>query len=474
MFLKRLVLCLLLAALAGGVVLRLRQQGWFAEGSESEQLPESPYADLALLLAEASGSVDLASSAIGFCLLDSQGHVVFEQHGGTAFIPASTLKTVTTATALEIWGPDHTLETVVSATAPLAEGVIDGDLVIRGGGDPMLAMDDLRNWAQQLHGMGLRRINGHIRGDGRLFYGSTYDDFWNWGDIGNGYGSGVSGLNLEHNRCLVSFMSGRQVGEAATLLKTEPFVPEADWFNQVTTGASGSGDQVMIHGGERARTLFLRGTVPLDESPFIVKAAVPDPPLYTAWHFKEALAQTGIEVIGAAKSDFAQGKPLADGTFLIRHASPVLSEIITSIHAVSDNHETECLFRLLAVTSGKEAEAAVREHWEKRGLVFRGLRMEDGCGLARADFVRPVDLARLLYLAGTGPHGATYRSTFLSDKEGRLMWKDGAMSGVRCSTGFVASASGQEFTYALMINHFREGAAAAKLRSQVIQKILEL
>lgn len=473
MILKRLVVCLLLAALAGGLVVYVRQQ-LTPPGPQEAILEESPYAGLALLLAGAGGDENLAASAIGFCLVDAGGHVVFEQHGGTACIPASTLKTVTTATALEIWGPDHRLETVLTATAPLVEGVVNGDLVIRGGGDPTLTLRDLQAWAQQLREQGLLKVTGRVLGDGRLFPGSTYDDFWNWGDIGNGYGSGVSGLNLEHNRFRVGFLSGAEVGAAATLGQVKPFVPGVEWINEVSTGPAGSGDGVVIHGGEKTPVMHLRGTVPLGESPFLVTGAVPDPPLFAAWHLKQALVQAGIQVEGAAEAGAGDETRLAKGPVLIRHSSPPLAEIITSIHAVSDNHETECLFRLLGLQAGLEGQAVVVRHWQQRGLEFQGLRMEDGCGLARADFIRPMDLARLMYLAGTGPQGAVYRGTFLSDKEGRLMWKDGAMSGVRCSTGFVTSASGQEFTYAIMINHFSSGSAAAGLRNQVIQMIRDL
>jgi D-alanyl-D-alanine carboxypeptidase/D-alanyl-D-alanine-endopeptidase (penicillin-binding protein 4) len=113
----------------------------------------------------------------------------------------------------------------------------------------------------------------------------------------------------------------------------------------------------------------------------------------------------------------------------------------------------------------------IREHWKTRGLEFTGLRMEDGSGLARADFIRPLDLARLQYFAGTGPQGAAYKASLLS-KDG-LTWKGGAMSGIRTFTGYAQSKSGEEYCYALMINHYTDGDAVSELSQAVMDVMME-
>jgi D-alanyl-D-alanine carboxypeptidase/D-alanyl-D-alanine-endopeptidase (penicillin-binding protein 4) len=112
--------------------------------------------------------------------------VLFEDNARSSFIPASTLKTLTTATTLEVLGPEFRFHTRVKATAPIEQGVINGDLIISGGGDPKLSLKDLRKWASSLKELGVKRLTGRIIGDGSLFKGSLFDDFWNWGDIGNG------------------------------------------------------------------------------------------------------------------------------------------------------------------------------------------------------------------------------------------------------------------------------------------------
>ncbi len=426
--------------------------------------PAQPHA-ITTLLQEAHTNPALAGTAIGFCLLNSKGQVTMDENATTAFIPASSLKTLTTATALEILGPEFHFTTELKSTAPIQNGIIQGDLLILGGGDPMLKLDDLKAWAAELKKRGLVRITGGIRTDASFFSGSLYGDFWNWGDIGNGYGSGVAGLNLNHNRYILVLRAGPVLGAPAELLGINLEIPDADWKNEVTTGPADSGDGVVIHGGESTTAIHLRGTVPLGATKFQVKGAVPDPARFAAHHFRAALISAGIQVGSTVGTVPATQS-------LLKHDSPPLLTIIKSIHATSDNHETECVFRMLGKQAGKPPADVIREHWKARGLEFHGLRMEDGCGLARADFIRPLDLARLQYFAGTGPQGAAYKASLLS-KDG-LIWKGGAMSGIRTFTGYAKSKSGEEYCYALMVNHFTDGKPISELSQQVMDAIMGL
>lgn len=451
-----------------------------AEKSPPQEAPPAPLNAVAKVLQEARTNLVLTGTAIGFCLIDSKGDVTMEENAGTAFIPASSFKTLTTATALEVLGPDFHFTTELKSTAPIQEGVIRGDLVIVGGGDPMLKLDDLKAWAADLKQRGLVRITGTIRVDPSFFSGSLYGDFWNWGDIGNGYGSGVAGLNLNHNRYIVMFQAGPDVGSPAQLLGINLEVPGAIWKNEVTTGPADSGDGVMIHGGENTNAIHLRGTVPLGAIKFQARGAVPDPARFAAHHFRAALQASGIQVgsagtgAGPAKSS-GSGGAASIATFshtLLKHDSPPLLDIIKSIHKVSDNQETECVFRMLGLKAGKPSAEVIREHWKTRGLEFAGLRMEDGSGLSRADFIRPLDLARLQFVAGTGPQGIAYKASLLS--ENGLTWKIGAMSGIRTFTGYAKTKSGEEYSYALMVNHYTDGKTVSELCRHVLDAIMGL
>ena len=462
------VLVLLLAC-ALGLALWRRQPEIVAHPIRGDVPVKTEEPVMQKLLRESASQPGLIGAAIGFCLIDPSGTVVMDHHAQTAFIPASSLKTVTTATALEKLGPDFQIETTLYSAAPIQDGTLSGDLFIVGGGDPMLSLADVKHWAQDLKKRGLTRITGRVLGDGRLFSGSIYDDFWNWGDIGNGYGSAVAGLNLEHNRYTATFRAGAAIGDPAEFLGTYPQVPDVGSLDETITGPADSGDGVVIHGGERTNVIQFRGTVPLGQTSFQVLGAVPDPELFTAHYFKKALQAAGIEVTGKAAA-VTDEKPGANE--LLKHFSPSLKEIVTSIHATSDNHETECLFRLLGLRESKASDVVIREYWKSRGLDFTGLRMEDGCGLARADFITPHDLARLQFLAGRGPQGAVYKMSLLC--KDNLRWKGGAMSAVRSTTGYITTTKGQEFCFAFMVNHCSDGQAVSALREALIQAITNL
>lgn len=433
----------------------------------------SPESLIHKILREAASSPGLKAATIGFCLMDADGVVVENHQASTAFIPASVLKTVTTATALEIWGPDFQFETKLSAASVPDNGVIQGDLLLVGGGDPMLSLDDLYAMAEDLKKRGVICIQGRIIGDGRLFNGSIFDDFWNWGDIGNGYGSAVSGLNLEHNRYTAAFRASARVGQPAEFLGLDPELPGVTAINETLTGAAGSGDRVVIHGGERASVVYLRGSVPWGEDHFQIRGAAPDPEHFAAHHLKRILISAGIAVSGESTVWSALKTPPAEAKeVLVKHRSPSLKEIITSIHATSDNHETECLFRLLGLPERKAPDEVIREHWKSRGLTFTGLRMEDGCGLARADFITPHDLTRLQHLASRGPYGAVYIESLLS--KATLHWKGGAMSSIRSSTGLIKTKSGKDYSFTFMINHYADDPSANALRDALIEAMLGL
>jgi serine-type D-Ala-D-Ala carboxypeptidase/endopeptidase (penicillin-binding protein 4) len=431
--------------------------------------PVDHFSELAQMIRRAHSEPGLAGSAVGFVLLGPDGTVLVSENGETAQIPASTLKTLTSSTALQLLGPDHTIRTRLECDSPPVAGVLTGDLTIRGGGDPMLSNVEVLAWAAMLKKQGIEKVAGNIVGDGSLFTGSLYADFWNWGDIGNGYGSAVCGLNLDHNRYDVTFVPGAEVGTAADVWKISPQLPWLTYENQVTTGPAQSGDAVVIYGGERTNRVAFRGTVPVDSPQTSVTGAIPDPERYAAHALLTALQKAGIAVTGTA---LAQPSSKKSPHLLLETHSPTLLEIITSLHASSDNQETECLYRLIGVHSGKPPEKAIQEHWKAQGLGFIGLRLADGCGLARANHIRPLDLAKLQHFAARGPHGAAYVQSLLSREGGKLRWKGGAMSSIRSTTGYVMDQAGTTYSFALMFNHYADSASTAKLREALLNAIL--
>jgi len=413
---------------------------------------------------EACADPSLAGALVGFTVLDEQGREVYASPlAGTALCPASALKTATTGAALELLGPEFRFETTIAAAAPATDGMLPGDLVLVGCGDPTLASADLDALADAVIASGIKKVTGNLRIDTSIFPSNPVSEHWNWGDIGNAYGAGAYGFNLDHNRVTLSFDPAAGIGQPATLRPAGLALPSLRWSNQVVTGPAGSGDQVMAYSSPYGRSVSLRGSVPLGEPGFEVHAAIPDPPSLGLELLGTRLEKAGVQFQGRK---FSVDAP--HPVVLARHQSAPLPEIIDHLHRVSDNLEAQCLFLTLGLREHADPAEVVRRYWFAAGLRPVGWRLVDGNGLARANMIRPLDLARLNFTARHAPHGDRFKQSLTAYDNGTTRAKLGAMSGVRTETGFIQRPDGREFTFALMTNGLGQGANYQELRSKLL------
>ncbi|MEM7387057.1 MAG: D-alanyl-D-alanine carboxypeptidase/D-alanyl-D-alanine-endopeptidase [Verrucomicrobiota bacterium] len=438
-----------------------------------------PYHSVRNLLIRMQQAEGLETAAIGFCLIGEDPEPLVQWNADRGLIPASTLKTITSATALERLGPDFSFKTRLLAPGkPDASGTIEGDLVFVGGGDPTLSSQDLKRWAVNLRNAGVKKITGRIIGDARFFPESIAVDAWDWGDVSNYYGAGASGLNLDHNRFLARFKPAEQPGDRADFLGTDPKLEGVTYVNRMLTGSPDSGDGGSVYGGPYNNTITFRGTVPMGPE-FVIQGAVPDPALHAAQSLTRFLRLEGISVgrpptTRRLLTSLEQKMP-SPTVALESHQSESLFKIITHLHKVSDNVEAECLFRYLGQRFRSRPADLIREHWGQKDISFLGLRMEDGSGLARANLIRPRDLAQVVYHTRKGVHGDLFYASLNAYFSGQVRWKGGAMSRVRCYTGFVKGQSGQEYTFALMINNHDGGQEVIRhWRTALINDLLKL
>ncbi|MEA3212052.1 MAG: hypothetical protein QOE70_5109 [Chthoniobacter sp.] len=417
---------------------------------------------------EWSSGPQLAGALIGFCLLDEAGQTVFASPlAGTTLCPASSLKILTTGAAFGLLGPEFHFETVLAGTAPLdAEGALDGDLVLVGGGDPTFSQADLSELADAAVAGGLKSVTGSLRVDPSIFPHDPMSEHWNWGDIGNAYGAGAFGLNLDHNRLEIRFEPGAQPGAPAKLLGGSPAPRETRWENQVITGPAGSGDEVVVYSEPYGRTITLRGTVPAGERTFTVSGANPDPPALAAELLRTRLENADVK-FGDRPGPFAASAK----TTLASHQSPPLPEIIDHLHRVSDNLEAQCLFLTIGRRQNADPADAVRQYWEKAGVTFVGLRLLDGNGLARANMIRPLDLAHVCAAARRGPHGQRFYESLTAYAKDTVHGKIGAMSGVKTQVGFLQTRSGREFTFVVMANGLPAGRFYWALQEELLAQV---
>jgi D-alanyl-D-alanine carboxypeptidase/D-alanyl-D-alanine-endopeptidase (penicillin-binding protein 4) len=401
---------------------------------------------------------ELRSALTALVLLDEEGRVVFSSAmGETALCPASALKILTTGAAFGMLGPEFRFETRLIHRP-------DGNLALVGGGDPTLDTADLDALAAAAIQAGLKQVSGDLVADTTVFAQPPVNDHWNWGDIGNAYGAGAFGLNIGRNRLTASFQPGENPGDPAEFLQGGPVAAGTRWVNEVTTGPPGSGDGVTIYSVPFGRVISSAGTVPPGDE-FAVGGANPDPPALAVEALRAALVRGGVRF---------SGKPVprkGEAVVLASHRSAALPEIVDHLHKVSDNLESQCLFLTLGNVSQADPATAVRRYWEKAGVTFEGLRLIDGSGLARANMIRPLDLARVNFAARRGPHGERYFQSLNASLDGHVRAKLGSMSGVKTDTGFLRMNDGREFTFALMANGLDPALGFWPLRGELLEAV---
>ena len=426
------------------------------------------------------------------------GQTLLDVHGQRALMPASTLKLLTSATALLVLGADFRYATRLAyGGTPAADGTLNGPLYLRGSGDPSLGSDRfegypagqalLQAWADTLWRRGLRRVTGPLVVDDGVF-DVNLPDGWSWQDIGNYYGTGAYGLNFAENLYALHFRPG-QAGRPAVVTGTTPALPEVRFDNHVLTGPAGSGDQAYIYGAPFSPYRYLGGTVPADFDTFTIKGALPDPPQHVGRLLLAALAARGIAVEGglAPRGELPAGA--GSSTVVYQHHSPPVHALVRALNTHSLNLYAEALLKSVGQArrqTGTTAAglAVVAETWRARGLpLAAGYHQDDGSGLALTNTLTPALLADLcVQMAGNedfyaslpvmGETGTLASMGRNGAAAGNVRAKSGSLGGVLCYAGYVTTRSGERLAFALMANHYEGGYRQMRTRWERIMVAL--
>ncbi|MEM9983790.1 MAG: D-alanyl-D-alanine carboxypeptidase/D-alanyl-D-alanine-endopeptidase, partial [Bacteroidota bacterium] len=434
---------------------------------------------------------DLRSASWGVVVIDAKtGQVIAQHDPHRGLTTASTMKAMTTATALAVLGPDFQFQTFLSFDGRIEDSILRGNLYLQGDGDPTLGSDRLREqdeiktllaqWVKAVQEAGIKRIEGAVIGDDRIFSSQITPAKWPWEDMGNYYGAGAAGLNIYENQYRLDFQSGRS-GTLTRVLRTEPSMDDLRFVNEVIAGPAGSGDNAYIYGAPFTYVRYLRGSIPPNRSSFSIKGSMADPAMTSARWLHEELVSCGISIRGnytTTRVLWAEDElSHSNRTRIHRHASAPLSEIVKATNEKSINLYAEALAKRLAVAKGKpgSTEAAMEymeKYWQSHGVDTRGMYLRDGSGLSPHNSVSAMQMALMLkqvYQSG-------YRSAFVNSlpiagrsgtlksmlrgtaAEGRIQAKSGYISGVRCYVGYLDANGSNPRIFAMLANNYDCGA----------------
>lgn len=414
-------------------------------------------------------------------VLDARsGAVLFAHDEDKGMATASTLKNITAATAFQVLGADFTFKTTLSRRGEVDEsGVLRGDILLSGSGDPSLGSDRfeltkealvLEKWVAAIQAAGIKVIQGDVIADDLLFDGYQTPNGWPWVDMGNYYGAGVSALNWRENAFGVRFRPASQVGELTTIRSMSADMSYLDIVNEVTTGARGTGDQVYGYSAPYSTRIFLRGTHGQDLEKTIVMS-VPDPAYDAAYQLRSALVAAGIKVEGDIVTTFARrsaGKSvvLEPSEVLHVHESPRLAEIIYWFNQVSINLYGESLLKAIAKHLELESSTAAMGRWvskywtERLGLNPGELRIVDGSGLSPNNRVTTSAMAKILYDCQDEVWFEEFYESIPTNNGMKL--KSGTISGVLGYAGYHVAGADASYIVAMLVDNYTGGASVMR------------
>ena len=406
---------------------------------------------------------------------------LFELNPQTLLVPASVAKIVSAISAADAVGWDYRFETSVRSTAPLVDGVLTGDLIVVGSGDPTpegRAGASLQVWVDALKAAGLKRVEGRIIGDDDAIDEPRPGAAWSWEDLGYTSGAIFGALNATENRMTVTIGPGAGEGAPATL-SVEDFAQDRPLLNRAITTASTAPFIWPEHRlGEEALTIA--GFVRPGAQPIRLNVSTGNPTQWFVSLLRDRLIRSGVTVTGrAADIDDVQPRPdVASSTVLYTHRSQPLSAIAKAMLKDSINLYGESLLRLNAAPGAAPATndmalEGLRKRLEAWGVSKDAEHLVDGSGLSRRDLIAPDSLYTLLKKmfepAGTSPFisglplagvdGSLVNRMKGTPAENNLRAKTGTMSNIRSLAGYLTTRDGEHLALVVIVNNY-EGTGA--------------
>jgi D-alanyl-D-alanine carboxypeptidase/D-alanyl-D-alanine-endopeptidase (penicillin-binding protein 4) len=429
---------------------------------------------------------DYKNASIGMNVVDlTSGETIYSLFPDRVLIPASTMKMITSGTALEVLGSDYRFKTKIGYSGKInKKGELDGNLIIIGGADPALGSkyfkdfydNFLQNWATAVQKAGIKKIKGKLILDGSIYDSERIPSDWVWADMGNYYGAGPCAFTVYDNMYKITFSSPKEAGKLTTVTKLEPKIKGMTFQNEVLSSDENY-DNAYVFGGPLDKKRIIRGTIPKDREAFTIKASTPQPEEVLAQDFTNALKEIGIEIpyeTEYTKTDSTKFKEI------FVQQSPTLAEIAEVLNHESVNLFAEHFLKQLAVEEAgignrQKGIEFIHNYWKNKGLDTKYLYMEDGSGLSHFNLVSPHFFTQYLTLmannqdfltslpnAGNGTLKRFSTETFPGKT---IQAKSGSMTRVRCYSGYLKTDSGKTLVFSFMFNHF-DGSHTA-LRKEI-------
>ncbi|CAN5265088.1 D-alanyl-D-alanine carboxypeptidase/D-alanyl-D-alanine-endopeptidase [soil metagenome] len=403
-----------------------------------------------------------------FAISLKDGRVLVAKDAQKLFNPASVLKILTSVVAIDKLGADFRWQTKVFAQNQIENGTLNGDLILYGQGAPDLSDEGIENLANQLKAKGLQRIKGGIIGDESYFKGENLGDGWTWNELQWYYGAEASALTVNLNYTNLNLQNGKPQVSTAFMTVSGEVKPVQD-IESIGVKRELGANKIYVWGEGKN----------LD-----VRVAVQNPARWAATILKDALQKKGITVEGEAKSaDWkAENKFIPENaTELASVESKTLAEIVRKMNKDSVNLFAELILRTLGKKFGETAPdenaklqkvrgddsagtSVVKKWLSEKNIANDEIKIHDGSGLSRLDFVTPESLGRALVFASQSKFADVFKNSLpiagtdgtlrgrLGNVSGKILAKTGSITYVNALAGY-ANNSNETLAFVILCNN---------------------
>ena len=434
----------------------------------------------------------------------SNDSVIFSYDADREVIPASVMKTVTTATALEILGENFRYETAIMYDGKITDSILNGNIYIRGSGDPAIGSFDMgmgrdkviREWTKAIKNAGIRKITGAVIADESIFDTEGISMKWMREDIGSYYGQGCYGINIFDNSYSL-YLKTSEPGSKPEIENIEPEIPSLFFINYLTT-TNAAKDSTYIVGFPYSNERYLYGVVPANRSGYKLKGDIPEPALFLAQYVTQLLKKENIVVVDSPTCHrilSQEGKwEKSERKIITTTYSLPLKDLVRITNHTSNNLYADALLKTIGlkyrsdevISSFDKGIKVLKKHWEDKGLNTSSLWMFDGSGLASTDKITARFLCDLLSCMATkstvsksftesipraGMEGTVANILRGSALQGKARLKSGSMSRVRSYTGYITKDN-RQYAVAIVANNF--SCTQAQMKSDMEQLLLSL
>ena len=418
--------------------------------------------------------------------------------------PASNMKIATTAAALHFLGPFFRYKTFVFADGPVENGVLRGNLILYGTGDPGISDRFYRNrtdvfeaFADQIAEAGITRVEGAVVGDATYFSGPELGPEWNQRDLNEWFAAPVSALSFNENIVTLQILPSARLGFPPRI-ETIPFGFPLDVSNLAETVAGRPRPNLWLDRVEPTASIRVDGEIRQGGLDIWRRLTVPDPALFAARSFREVLISNGIGVRQperavhveaesriTGRQSWAPGLSNGDEPVLIaQHTSPQLGEYLTVVNHESHNLFAEVIIKTIGkVVTGEGSfeggARAVRSFVTgEAGIDGDQILAVDGSGLSKSNRTSAGALVGLLQHVAKSDHwdafvstlpeaGRSLRRMYGTRAARNLRAKTGTIDRVSALTGLVTTQDGETLLFSILSNELRSTGAAKRVEDRI-------